>query len=263
MAYPTTKPEDATELTWEIAQLFPAQGHWSEEEYLSLDTNHLIEFSHGQLEVLPMPTFSHQRLVAFLYQLLKGFIEERSGTEGTRAAKQSSSPGVVMFAPLRIQLWSGKYREPDLVFMAAEHADRLGEQFWHGADLVMEVVSPDDPERDKVTKRREYAQAGIPEYWIVDPTDASITVLTFGSSTKGHEGTAFAEGQSMGHSIAQRFAQYALHGAFGAGESASSVLLEGFKVDVSDVFSQARTPIHEGTRRGAKERQQHLPYGKA
>jgi Uma2 family endonuclease len=201
MAYSPATPENAVELTWVIAQLFPAQGHWSEEEYLALDTNHLIEFSHGQLEVLPMPTFSHQRLVAFLYRSLLGFVEERA-------------LGVVMFAPLRIQLWSGKYREPDIVFMAAEHADRLGEQFWRGADLVMEVVSPDDPRRETVTKRREYAQAGIPEYWIVDPAGASITVLTL----RGQE--------------------YALHGEFVAGETATSVLLDRFTVEVSSVFSE-------------------------
>ena len=202
MVLSTATPAKTAELTWEIAQLFPAQGHWSEEEYLSLDTNHLIEFSQGQLEFLPLPTFSHQRLVAFLYRLLLGFVEDRG-------------LGIVMFAPLRIQLGHGKFREPDLVFMAAEHADRLGEKFWQGADLVMEIVSPDDPERDKVTKRREYAQAGIPEYWIVDSTEASITVLTL-------------QGQ-----------EYALHGEFAAGEAASSVLLEGFKVDVGDVFSEA------------------------
>jgi Uma2 family endonuclease len=202
MAYSPATPENAVELTWEIAQLFPAQGHWSEEEYLALDTNHLIEFSHGQLEVLPMPTFSHQRLVAFLYRSLLGFVEERA-------------LGVVMFAPLRIQLWSGKYREPDIVFMAAEHADRLGEQFWRGADLVMEVVSPDDPRRETVTKRREYAQAEIPEYWIVDPADMSITVLTL----RGRE--------------------YAVHGEFVAGETATSVLLDRFTVDVATVFSEA------------------------
>ena len=202
MVLSTATPDKTAELTWEIAQLFPAQGHWSEEEYLALDTNHLTEFSNGRMEVLPLPTFSHQRLVALLYRLLLGFTEERG-------------LGVVMFAPLRIQLGQGKFREPDLVFMAAEHADRLGEQFWHGADLVMEIVSPNDPERDKVTKRREYAQAGIPEYWIVDPTDASITVLTL-------------QGQ-----------EYALHGEFVAGEKAQSVLLEGFKVDVGDVFSEA------------------------
>ncbi|MXX26290.1 MAG: Uma2 family endonuclease [Caldilineaceae bacterium SB0668_bin_21] len=201
MVLSTATPDTTAELTWEIAQLFPAQGHWSEEEYLSLNTNHLVEFSQGQLEVLPLATFSHQRIVAFLYRLLLGFVEDRG-------------LGVVMFAPLRIQLGHGKFREPDLVFMAAEHADRLGEQFWQGADLVMEVVSPDDPVRDKVTKRREYAQSGIPEYWIVDPTDASITVLTL-------------QGQ-----------EYALHGEFAPGEAASSVLLEGFKVDVGDVFSE-------------------------
>ncbi|MYH60750.1 MAG: Uma2 family endonuclease [Caldilineaceae bacterium SB0675_bin_29] len=201
MVLSTATPDKTAELTWEIARLFPAQGHWSEEEYLALDTNHLTEFSHGRTEVLPLPTFSHQRLVALLYLLLLGFIEERG-------------LGVVMFAPLRIQLGQGKFREPDLVFMAAEHADRLGELFWQGADLVMEIVSPDDPERDKVTKRREYAQSGIPEYWIVDPTDASITVLTL-------------QGQ-----------EYAPHGEFASGETALSVLLEGFKVDVGDVFSE-------------------------
>ena len=202
MVLSTATPDKTAELTWAIAQLFPAQGHWSEEEYLALDTNHLTEFSHGRMEVLPLPTFSHQRLVALLYRLLSGFVEERG-------------LGVVMFAPLRIQLGQGKFREPDLVFMAAEHADRLGEQFWQGADLVMEIVSPNDPERDKVTKRREYAQAGIPEYWIVDPADASVTVLTL------------------------RGRDYALHGEFVAGETATSILLDRFTVAVDALFSEA------------------------
>ena len=211
MAYSPATQENAAELTWDIAQLAPNggaglnlppdQGHWREEEYLALDTNRLIEYSHGRLEVLPMPTFSHQRLVAFLYRSLMGFIEERG-------------LGVVMFAPLRIQLWRGKFREPDIVFMATEHADRLDEQFWRGADLVMEVVSPDDPQRDRVTKRREYAQAGIPEYWIVDPTQRSITVLTL-------------DGQA-----------YALHGEFDESSIATSVLLDGFTVSVRAVFCE-------------------------
>ncbi|MDE0142418.1 MAG: Uma2 family endonuclease [Caldilineaceae bacterium] len=203
MAYPTTKPDDATELTWEIAQLFPAQGHWCEEEYLALDTNHLIELSHGQLEVLPMPTQSHQLLVIALFELLLNFVRE-------------GQLGTVLLAPMRVQLSPGKFREPDILFMRAEHDDRRSDRFWEGADLVMEIVSPDDPERDKVTKRREYAQAGIPEYWIVDPTNTSITVLTL------------------------RGKEYALRGEFVTGETASSVLLEGFRVDVSDVFSEAR-----------------------
>ena len=203
MAYPTTQPEEVLAPTWEIAQLFPAQGHWSEEEYFSLGTNHLIEFSHGLLEVLPTPTQSHQLLVAALCESLCSFVRDRD-------------LGMVLFAPMRVQLWQGKFRQPDIVHMAAAHPDRLGEQFWRGADLVIEVVRPDDPERDTVTKRREYAQAGIPEYWIVDPAAASITVLTL------------------------HIQEYALHGEFVAGEEASSVLLKGLKVDVENVFSEAR-----------------------
>ena len=202
MVLSTATPDKTAELTWEIARLFPAQGHWSEEEYLALDTNHLTEFSHGRMEVLPLPTFSHQRLVALLY---------RCSQDLSKSAVWVSS----CLPPCEFNSGKGNSESRISSFMAAEHADRLGEQFWRGADLVMEIVSPDDPERDKVTKRREYAQAGIPEYWIVDPTEASITVLTL-------------QGQ-----------EYALHGEFAAGEAASSVLLEGFKVDVDDVFSEA------------------------
>lgn len=36
--------------TWEIADLFPAQGHWSEGDYLALETTRLVEFSHGYLD---------------------------------------------------------------------------------------------------------------------------------------------------------------------------------------------------------------------
>jgi Uma2 family endonuclease len=201
MKRPNAIADDYAEPTWDIAELFPAQGCWSEDEYLALDTNRLVEFSHGHLEVLPMPTFSHQRLVALLYRLLLSFV----------APKEL---GEVMFAPLRVKLWQGKYREPDLVFMSARHADRMGEQYWRGADLVMEIVSPDDRRRDMVTKRQEYALGGIPEYWIVDPTDRQITVLVL-------------EGEA-----------YAVHGAFAEGEQATSVLLEGFTVDVTTVFAE-------------------------
>ena len=201
MAYSPPIPDSTAEPTWEIAQLFPAQGHWSEEEYLALDTNHLIEYSHGQIEVLPLPTQSHQLLVIALFKLLDNFIRTRQ-------------LGTVLLAPMRVQLWQGKFREPDILFMRTEHEDRRSDQFWQGADLVMEVVRPDDPRRDRVTKRREYAQTGIPEYWIVDPAQRSITVLTFDGQT------------------------YALHGEFEEGADATSVLLDGFNVSVRAVFSE-------------------------
>jgi Uma2 family endonuclease len=74
----------------------------------------------------------------------------------------------VVFAPLPVRLREGKYREPEIVFMLEEHNDRIDEDYRERADLVIEVVSEDDPDRDLILKRREYAGAGIPEYWIVD-----------------------------------------------------------------------------------------------
>lgn len=198
-----TPPQIDAEPTWDIASLFPAQGQWDEEEYLALDTNHLVEFSNKNPEVLPMPTQSHQLLVLVLFRLLERFVLQKR-------------LGLALFAPLRIRLWPGKFREPDIVFMLNEHVDRRGEAYWRGADLVMEILSPDDRQRDLVTKRREYAQAAIPEYWIVDGEQQSIIVLTL-------------DGES-----------YQVHGTFGPGQQADSMLLPGFVVDVDEVFRTAQ-----------------------
>jgi Uma2 family endonuclease len=137
------------EPTWEVAYLFPLQGDWSEEEYLALTSNRLVEFAHGQIEVLPLPTTSHQLLVAYLYGLLQAFVSGRA-------------LGTVVFAPLRVRLWRGKFREPDVVFMRKDHADRIREDFWEGADLVMEVVRV-CPIRGRRPPTMGYANPTIPQ----------------------------------------------------------------------------------------------------
>lgn len=211
------------EPTWAVAYLFPTQGNWSEEDYLALQTNQLAEFSHGFLEVLPMPTTSHQLLVVYLYGLLRAFTASRD-------------LGTVLVAPLRVRLGPGKFREPDVLFMAKEHAGRIREEFWEGADLVMEVVSgeEEDRRRDLVTKRQEYARAGIPEYWIVDPQEERVTVLRL------------------------RGKRYVVHGEFPKGTVASSHLLRGFTVDVREALSQQvrLTPAGKGTRKPGRPSRQ-------
>jgi Uma2 family endonuclease len=191
---------ETPEPAWDVAYLFPAQGTWSEAEYLALQGNRLVEFTNGFIEVLAMPTLSHQRIVAFLYRLLFAFVSARKH-------------GEVHFAPIRVQLWSGKFREPDLVFMSAERARRQRDDYWVGADLAVEVVSSADRRRDLETKRHEYARAGITEYWIVDPEQQVLTVLTLDQD------------------------RYAVHGAFTAGQTATSPLLAGIEVEVSAVFT--------------------------
>ena len=196
----TLSPGQA-EPAWEIALLFPPQGAWSDQEYLALQTNRLVEFSHGYVEVLPMPTQRHQLIVAYLYTILLAFAQRYGGT--------------AIFAPFRVRLWESKFREPDLMFMLPTNASRRHDNYWDGADLVVEVVSPDDPERDLVIKRQEYAQAGIREYWIVDPQAEHIIVLKLEND------------------------HYAEHSQFGHGAKATSVLLEGLQIDVDGVFASA------------------------
>lgn len=188
------------EPVWEIAHLFPAQGEWTVEDYLTLDTNHVIEYTNGYVAVLPMPSLWHQELVFLLQRLLWEFVTARG-------------LGKVWAAPLPVQLWPKKFREPDIIFLAAAKVPQLTATYLSNVDLVMEIVSPDDPDRDYQQKRTEYAQAGIPEYWIVDPLQTLITVLILQDG------------------------QYQVHGEFKAGEVASSVLLAGFAVPVAMLFS--------------------------
>ena len=81
-----------------------------------------------------------------------------------------------MFAPLRLRIRPGKYREPDLLLLLAASDPRGQNRFWEGADLALEVVSEDKPERDLVGKRADYAEGKVPEYWIVNPLTETITV---------------------------------------------------------------------------------------
>jgi Uma2 family endonuclease len=198
----SSAPTIAADVAWAVAQDVSLEGDLSEEDYLALTTNHLLEYTHGTLEAPPMPTKSHQRLVAALFRLLTAYLAV-------------SPRGEALFAPYRVQLWPGKFREPDIIFLLTEHASRFGDDYARGADLVVEVVSPDDRRRDLETKRSEYAQAAIPEYWIVDPEMQRITVLTLAD------------------------AEYAVHGEFGAGDQATSLLLPGFTVDVAALFAGA------------------------
>jgi len=187
------------QLTVEILELFPHQGEWTEADYFNLpDTNHFIELSEGRLVVLDMPTYSHQKAVVKLFKAMDAFVEE-------------NALGEVLIAPLPVRLWHGKIREPDIVFMAASHEDRITEDYWGVPDLVVEVISRSTAQTDRSEKFVEYAQAGVSEYWLVDIAKGTIEVFTL-----------------------ERGA-YILLGRWGPGEIAHSGLLTGFEVAVEAV----------------------------
>lgn len=192
------------ELEEVLVEILPAQGYWSAEEYLWLTdrSNRLVEFTAGYIGIVPPPTSTHQGI---LLRLIVAFFEHLR-----------SRGGEVLFAPFLLRLSEGKWRTPDLLTLLDRDDPRSQERYWTGADLVLEVASPDKPERDLGEKRREYAEAGIPEYWLVNPFDETITVLTLGAE--------------------RTMERYAEHGIFGRGQRAASLLLLGFGVDVDAVF---------------------------
>jgi Uma2 family endonuclease len=178
------------------------QGTWTVEQYVRL-TDHasrLLEFTDGELELLPMPTDKHQVIIAFLYRLLFPYMD-RAG-------------GVILFAALRLHIREGKFREPDLMLLLDADDPRRQNAYWLGADMVVEIVSADDPQRDTIVKRADYAEGRIPEYWIVNPTDETVTVL----------------------SLADGDEEYAGQRVFRRGQVATSTLLPDFSVQVSAIF---------------------------
>ena len=183
-----------------LRDILPRQGAWNDEGYLWLTdySRRLIEFTDGYIEELPIPTSTHQTILAFLYDLFHDYLRPRGG--------------IVLISALRMRIREGKFREPDILLLRRRSDPRYQDRYWLGADLVAEVVSPDDPNRDLVEKRADYAEGGIPEYWIVDPCDETITVLTL-------EGDSYVE-----------------HGVFRRGETATSALLEEFAASVAAVF---------------------------
>jgi Uma2 family endonuclease len=185
--------------------LLPAPGEWTEADYFPFsERGRLVELSDGNLEVLDLPTDFHQLILLRLSMALYIFVT-------------ANQLGQVRFAPLPVRLWSGKVREPDLVFMSAAHASRIGD-YWGVPDLAVEIISPGSGFRAREIKRREYAQAGIAEYWIVDPDAKTIDVLR-GAALHG---------------------DYPLSGRFCATETLTSHLLDGFSLPVDELFSEPR-----------------------
>jgi len=173
---------------------------WSEEAYLALaDANRLCELSDGKVEVLEMPTPEHQRIVRRLAGQFEAWLSEHQA-------------GEVLFAPVPVRLWSGKFREPDIVVYLTAHLDRIAESFAGPPDLVVEVLSPSTREADLTAKFREYAQASVREYWIVDPEVRGIQVHTL------------------------REGRYVPVGHFGAGQTAPSLVLPGFEAAVEEIL---------------------------
>lgn len=171
-----------------------------EEDFFSLpEVGRIVELTDGRIVMPPHPTDTHQRAVQNLFLRMFPFVRDRG-------------LGTLRIAPLPVRLWPGKIREPDILFVAKGHEERVGERVYGVPDLVVEVVSPYGRETDYEEKFEEYEKAGVREYWIVDPYDGAISVYVLVGG------------------------KYRLLGRWSKGEVARSQVLEGFEVEVDEVL---------------------------
>ena len=191
------------EPVWELARFFPLQGDWTEQDYLNLPDNTRVELSDGRLIVLPMPTISHQKIVQFFLRVLEAYLVGKY------------EDALVLVASVPVRLNADRVREPDVLVVLEGEINQKQDEFVQHPDLVVEVLSPSNRNNDLVEKRREYAEAGIPEYWIVDPQAKQITILVL------------------------KRGKYIEQGQHGRGTKAVSILLKGFEVDVDTVWQKA------------------------
>ncbi len=129
----------------------------SYEEFLDwADEDTLAEWVDGKVIMTSPASNRHQQLVSFLDRLVGYYVELHQ-------------LGKLLIAPFQMRL-TNSGREPDVLFISSEHLDRLRPTYLDGpADLVVEIISPESIGRDRGDKFFEYEEAGIPEFWLLDP----------------------------------------------------------------------------------------------
>ncbi len=128
------------------------------------------ELQEGNLVMSPSPTPRHMVAAAELYVQLRSQLPSR-----LRAV-----PDVDLDVQLARDEQPGTARRPDLVIVDRAEFDRVAQDggLLRAAStlLVVEIVSPGSRRTDNLVKRGEYADAGIPHYWIID-VDAPTTLV--------------------------------------------------------------------------------------
>lgn len=171
------------------------------EEYRTLpDTGSRYQLVDGELWPMPSPSWRHQVLQAELLTRLRSFA----------AANRLGS----VVGRTDVQLTTHDVFQPDVLFVAAANVARIGVDGVRGPpDLVVEVLSASTRHLDQRQRKRAWAEHGVPELWLVDPEEESIT--RYELQTGPPEGRTLSRG------------------------AITTPLLPGFTLDVREYFESA------------------------
>ena len=139
---------------------------WTYEEYYKLDDDQRYEIIDGNLLMAPAPDTWHQDWSRDLFRIIDRHVT-------------AQRLGKVFFAPVDVVLDAENTVQPDIVFIAAANAGIIQRRAIFGTpNLLVELVSPSSVRRDRYDKKELYARFGVKEYWIGDPANKALEILT-------------------------------------------------------------------------------------
>ncbi len=141
------------------------QGTYTAEDYDALPDNVRAELIDGSLIVMEAPSSKHQIVLGELFIAFRLFIRENKGK------------CKAFMSPLDVRLDEDNHTivQPDLMVVC--NPDKVEDRYISGApDLIVEILSPRTKLRDYRIKLVKYAEAGVREYWIVDPIKEKVVI---------------------------------------------------------------------------------------
>ena len=142
----------------------PAElGPYRRADYLALPEEPRCELIYGRFFMSPSPSLRHQVVLLQLARRLHDIAR--------------SLGGLLLVAPMDVTLAEHSVVQPDLVYLRPESRKLVGERVEGAPDLLVEILSPGTARRDRVQKLGLYAEAGVKEYWLVDPREQQIEFL--------------------------------------------------------------------------------------
>lgn len=160
------------------------QGQWTYTAYAALpDDGNRYEMIDGVLYMPPAPSEGHQSTSALITTHLMIHV-------------QFTGLGRVYHAPFDVELAPNAVVQPDVIVVLQANRGIITPSRIIGApDLVVEIASPSTATYDRSKKLTTYEQAGVGEYWIVDPVARTIEVLLL--EANGYQSTGVWGGVSL------------------------------------------------------------------
>ena len=134
------------------------QGEYTLDDYYALPAERRVELIDGVIYDMGAPTFVHQHILGNAYTAIRKFIDSKGGT------------CLPMMAPVDVRLDSDNRTmvQPDILILC----DKSQIRRWgiDGApDFCLEIISESTSKKDYIKKLQKYIEAGVKEYWIIDP----------------------------------------------------------------------------------------------